>query len=190
MACNLTKGFLLDCLEGAGGALEIFLANYDAFSGGITFDATTGEIEDLPTGTVYRYQPLKNSVTFAEVPTNSLENGTSFVAQSLTFRLGGLDQTKRTEIDILRKARVVAFVRLTRQRANGHNYILMMGRASGAFLTGGNFSSGAALGDFNGYELTLTADEFAMAEFLEDYTTVPFDNFSDVTVSPAYTVVS
>lgn len=189
MACNLTKGFLLDCIEGQGGVSEIFLANYSAFETGVTEDVTSGEIDGLPTATVFRYQPLKNSANFTDNVATSQENGTSFSTQTITFRLGQLSQSKRNELDILRKARVVAFIKLN-NLVSGKNQILMFGRRNGLFCTAVNGQSGSALGDFFGYEVTLTGEEVEMADVLEAYTTTPFDNFVDITVDPAYTVVS
>lgn len=183
MACDLTKGFLLECLEGVGGAKELFIVNWEDVSGGITFDATTGEIDDLPVATLYRYQPLRNSITFTDTGTQSVENGTVFYAQSLVARLSGMDAIKRKELEILGRAKVAVFIRLFNDK------IVMMGRTDGAFASI-NWQSGAAKGDFSGPEITFTAEERVPAEYLEAYTSLPFDNFPDITVSPAYTVVS
>jgi hypothetical protein len=57
-------------------------------------------------------------------------------------------------------------------------------------LSTGQAAAGQARGDFNGYEITMTADEPLPAEKLENFTSVPFDNFADITVSPAYPGVS
>jgi hypothetical protein len=42
----------------------------------------------------------------------------------------------------------------------------LMGLDQGADVTGGTVSSGAAMGDFNGYSLTFTAMEVSPANFL------------------------
>jgi hypothetical protein len=184
MACLLTQGFTTDCLEGIGGVKEIFFQNWEDFNGGITFDGTTGEIDALPTATLYRYVPLKNSASFTETPTPSAENGTLFYAQSVTLRLGKLDATKRKELNLMVRAKLVCFVRLF------SNQIVIVGRQSGCFLTGGVWQTGQANGDFSGYEIVVSADEVLPGEFTEAYTSQPFDNFAGITVSPAYSVVS
>jgi hypothetical protein len=61
MACNLTKGFTLDCNEGIGGVKEIFFQKWSNFATGVTIDGTTGVIDGLPTSTIYRYQPNRNT---------------------------------------------------------------------------------------------------------------------------------
>lgn len=180
MACNLTQGFTTDCLEGLGGAKEIFLANWAEIDGGITIDGTTGMIDGLPTFTLYRYVPLKNSIEWNEVPTPNAENGTLYYANQLTFRMGGLSADKRKEFALLAKAKLVAFVRLYSDK------IVCLGREQGLFLSGGQWGSGKALSDFAGYEFQLSSDQASPCEYLEAFTTNPFDNFVTVTVSPAY----
>jgi hypothetical protein len=184
MPCLLTSGFTSDCLEGAGGVKEVFFQNWEDFSAGITFDGTTGEVDALPEATLYRYVPLKNSASWSDAAVPSQENGTLFFTQTITLRLSGLSMAKRNEILNLSKAKVIAFVRTMQDQ------IWIIGRQTGLYLSTGTSGTGAARGDFNGYELTMTADEPLMAEKLEAYTSVPFDNFADITVSPAYPGVS
>lgn len=184
MACNLTQGFLTDCLEGIGGVKELFLVNWENVNGGITFDGTTGEIDDLPTATLYRYVPLRNSGVWGEVPTPSRENGTLFYAQSVAFRIGALSAAKRKEFNLLARAKVAIFVRLASDK------IVMAGRQNGMFLDTSNWGSGAAAGDFSGYEFTFVSEEPLPAEYTEAYTSQPFDNYPDITVTPAYSIVS
>ena len=43
-------------------------------------------------------------------------------------------------------------------------------------LSAGTSSSGTAMGDLNGYDLTFTGAESAPAFLVESYTTTPFDN--------------
>lgn len=180
MACNLTTGFLTDCLEGVGGAKEVLLANWDAFETGVTYDGTTGMIDALPEATVYRYLPLRGSLSFTQDATNSVENGTSYIAQNITFKLSGLSAAKRKEFDTLRKAKMAVFVR------TAQDLIVFLGRTEGAFVTVLKEATGAAKGDMSGYEVTLVAEELEYGRYLEPYTTNPFDNFVDITVSPAY----
>jgi len=112
MACLLTQGFTTDCLDGIGGAKEILLANWSYFEDGIELGGTYGQIDVLPTATIYRYVPVKNSLVFGEVPTPSQENGTLFYAMSAVFRIAGLTPQKRQEFNLLAQAKVIAFIRL------------------------------------------------------------------------------
>jgi hypothetical protein len=49
-------------------------------------------------------------------------------------------------------------------------------------LSAGSYQSGKAKGDLNGYQITLNAQEPGQPDFLEPYASVPFDNFTGITV--------
>jgi len=180
MSCELTRGFLLECNEGVGGVKEVFLANWIDFQANITEDAN-GLIDGLPTATIYRYQPNRNTGAVTITPTPNLENGTLYYVQAVEFTLGKLDNDKKKELELLSKAKVAVFVRLYDDK------IMMVGRTDGAFLTAGTYQSGKAKGDLNGYTLTLTAEEPAQPYFLEQWSVYPFDNFvGSITVEEPY----
>lgn len=183
--CLLTQGFLLECNEGVGGVKEIFIANWEQFASGVTFttDPLTNIsiITALPDVELFRYQPNRNTGALTVTPTANLENGTLYYVQAVELTLGKLAPDKKYELELLSKAKVAVFVRLY------DDQIVMVGRTDGAFLTAGTYQSGKAKGDLNGYTLTLTAEEPNQPDFLEEYTTYPFDNFgAGVTVAPPY----
>lgn len=179
MPCLLTQGFLLECNEGVGGVKEIFIANWETFSAGVTF--TGNIITALPDVVLYRYQPNRNTGGVTTTPTPNLENGTLYYVQAVELTLGKLDPDKKAELELLSKAKVAVFVRLY------DDQIMMVGRTDGAFLTAGTYQSGKAKGDLNGYTLTLTAEEPNQPDFLDDYTVYPFDQFgAGVDVVPPY----
>lgn len=176
--CLLTQGFLLECNEGVGGVKEIFIGNWEQFQSGIVF--TTGIISTLPTADLFRYQPNRNTGAVTVTPTPNLENGTLYYVQAVELTLGKLAPDKKAELELLSKAKVAVFVRLY------DDQIMMIGRTDGAFLTAGTYQSGKAKGDLNGYTLTLTAEEPNQPDFLDEYTTYPFNNFPTITVEPSY----
>ena len=180
MACDLTKGFTLGCLEGIGGVKEILIANYDDFTSGITYGGTNGEVDGLPTATIYRYVPFRNSGSYVETVQKNLETGTLFFSQEIQWTFGKLSQDMRNEFLNVAKAKFIAFVR------TNDDQILLVGAGEGAQLTAGTVQSGAQKADLMGYQVTATAEELAPAVHLEPYTSVPFDNFVGITVSPAY----
>lgn len=184
MACELTTGFTLGCLEGIGGVKEVFIANWDDFDSGITFDNATGEIDTLPTATIFRYVPFRSSASYIETPQKNLENGTLFFEQKVGWTFGKLSQDKRNEFLNLAKAKCIIFVRTF------DDQILCVGYGSGAFMTEGSVQSGQQKADLMGYQVMFTAEELEPASHLESYTTTPFDNFGDITVDPPYSVVS
>lgn len=183
MACTLTKGFTLDCNEGIGGVKEIFFQKWSNFATGVVVDGTSAVITALPTTTIYRYQPNRNTGALTVTPTVNLENGTLFYIQTVELTLNKLSPEKRLELESLAKAKLAVFVRLF------DDQIVMVGRTDGAFLTAGTYASGKAKGDLNGYQITITAEEQTQPEFLDQYDPkdeVPFENFAGITVSPAY----
>jgi hypothetical protein len=156
MSCNLTTGFLLSCNDAVGGIKNIYLINHDQVSG---VTVVNGEMT-AATGTVYHYQPNKNTGSVTFNPTVSLENGTVFYTHQLVFTLGKLDVAKRNELEILAKAKVMVFVEMN----DGQTIVL--GYGMGCFMTAGTFQTGTSFGDLQGYQITITADEQYQPLFL------------------------
>jgi hypothetical protein len=175
MSCTLSRGFLLDCNEGVGGLKDIYIGKWQDFASGIVTDVD-GFITDLPTATLYPYQANRNTGGVTIAPNANLENGTLYYTHTIEMTLGKLDNDKKIELENLAKTRVAVFVRLFDDK------IMMVGRNDGCFLTAGTFGSGKARADLNGYQITLTAEEPNQPDFLEQYTTDPFDNFGNITI--------
>ena len=186
MACDLTTGFTLGCLEGIGGVKEVLIANYtdpvsgNDFMSGVTYDAVTGQVDGLPTATIYRYVPFRNSGNYVETVNKNLETGTLFFSQEVAWTFGKLAQDMRNEFLNVAKAKMIVFVR------TNDDQILLVGSTEGSQLTAGTVQSGAQKADLMGYQVTTTAENLEPAVHLEPFTTVPFDNFAGITVSPAY----
>lgn len=150
MSCNLTTGFTLGCNDSIGGIKKIYIGAFSQLTytiGGTPEEVTAG------TGTVYVYEPLKNSASATFNPTVSLENGTIFYTHSVSLSLKNITANKREEIESLAKARVGLFVELN------SGEILAFGTTNGMNMTAGTFQTGAAFGDLQGYQLTFTSDE-------------------------------
>ncbi len=186
MPCALTTGFTLGCLEGIGGVKEVLIANFtdpvsgNDFMSGVTYDAVTGQVDGLPTATIYRYVPFRNSGNYVETVNKNLETGTLFFSQEVAWTFGKLAQDMRNEFLNVAKAKMIVFVR------TNDDQILLVGSTEGSQLTAGTVQSGAQKADLMGYQVTTTAENLEPAVHLEPFTTVPFDNFAGITVSPAY----
>lgn len=178
MACDLTTGFALDCKDGIGGIKEIFLAAHTEVQTNVTIVANV--VTTLGTMTLYRYELPKNTGSFVQTPSIDPNAGTTFWTQVVTAILFKLSTTKNKEIALLAKQRLVVFVR------DQNDNIWIVGRQDSAYLSDATFATGTGKGDLNGVTLGFTAEEKLPAEALSPYTTNPFDNFADVTVSPAY----
>jgi hypothetical protein len=188
MACELTTGFTLGCLEGIGGVKEVLITNYTDpttgadFMSGVTFGGTDGEIDGLPTWTIYRYVPFRNSGSYIETVNKNLETGTLYFSQEVGWTFGKLNQEMRNEFLNVAKAKMIVFVR------TNDDQILLIGSTEGSQLTAGTVQSGQQKADLMGYQVTTVAENLTPAVHLEPFGAgqVPFENFPTITVSPAY----
>jgi len=176
MACELTAGFALDCKETVGGIKAIFLQQLVDFQSGVTVDATSEEIDGLPTASVYQYTLPKHTGNFTEEVASSVENGTIFYTQTVTATFFKLTAARRKQLELVAKNRLVVFVQ------DNNNNIWMVGKVDGAEVTAASTSTGTAKGDLNGYTITFTAEEAHKAYRLESFSATPFDNFASITV--------
>ena len=176
MACDLTAGFALDCKEGVGGIKAIFLQQLVDFQSGVTVDATSEEIDGLPTASVYQYTLPKHTGSFTEEVQSSVENGTIFYTQTVTATFFKLTAARRKQLELVAKNRLVVFVQ------DNNDNIWMVGKVDGAEVTAASTATGTAKGDLNGYTITFTAEEAHKAYRLQSYSTTPFDNFASITV--------
>ena len=183
MSCSLTAGHSLDCKDTIGGIHEVFFVAFDTLENGIT--VTSNEVSDLPDMTLYRYELPKNTGSFTENITSSVENGTVYWEQVLEFTVFELTTAMRVELESLARGRWMVFVR------DRNDNMWLMGRYCSAEVTGGSQATGTAKGDLNGYTVTMTAEEkepaIKVASGLK--TTYWFDTVptGTVTVDPSYT---
>ena len=176
MACELTAGFALDCKDSIGGIKAIYLQQHADFLSGVTIDATSEEVDALPTASIYKYICPKHTGSFTEEVASSVENGTIFYTQTVNATFFKLSALRRKQLDLVGKNRLVVFVQ------DNNDNIWMVGRMDGAEVTAASTATGVAKGDLNGYTITFTAEEKSKAYRLESFTTNPFDNFAGITV--------
>lgn len=168
--CNLTVGFGLGCNDTIGGVKALYFADWADVTAGVDYDNATGQVEVLPTMTIYKYVPHRNTGNWVEETTANLDTGSVFWTSTISASLKELSQTKQVELQNMAYGRWVVFVEDANQN------IWMVGAQEGVLVSGGNGSTGAAKGDLNGYTLTLSAEDRYRAPRLESYTAVPFDN--------------
>ena len=164
MACDITNGRIEECKDSVSGLKSIFIINYDDLdSDDVTYDATDTDLIDTwaPASPInlYKYE-LKGNNSFETNINSSRENGTTFFEQNLAIQL------KRQDIATHKNVKLLAFGRPRIVVRSMTDQFFLMGLDQGADVTGGTVSSGAAMGDFNGYSLTFTAMEVSPANFL------------------------
>ena len=165
MSCDIANGRLEACKDAISGLLNIYFINYgDLELQEVNYDATnTDVIETWPPAarlSLYKYE-LKGANGFEQTIQTSRDNGTTFFEQVLTVQLKKQDPATHKNVKMLAYGRPRIVV-----ETRDHQYFLA-GLDQGCDVTAGTVSSGTAMGDFNGYNLTFTSMEKLPANFLE-----------------------
>jgi hypothetical protein len=153
MACNLTAGIPLACRDNTGGVGNVWITDFANIT---SITSSTGDtITSISgTGTFYEFQLIRTSSQMTETVNASLENGTIFYTQELVLYFAKLEQAKRNILKTLGQSQRLAVV----MSDNNGKYFLL-GQTYGMYVSAGSNVTGKALGDANGYNLTLQAME-------------------------------
>lgn len=158
MACNLTRSRAEACKDTVAGIKKIYFADFGTLG---TITSVDDEITDMTGTTVgavdnsltlFTYE-VKGNNSFETTINASRENGTVFYEQVLNITLKKLTKEDHKELKLLSAGRPHVFV------VDQNDNVFLMGKENGADVTAGTVSTGNALGDFNGYNLTFTAME-------------------------------
>ncbi len=160
MAYDLSLGRLEPCKSFVGGLKAVYFVNWGDATG-YTYDVTdTDEITAVAgTPSAYKYE-LKGANTFTQNVVTSREAGTTYYEQVLELTFKGLTVKTNKELKILAYGRPQVLV----EDNNGN--IFYAGLENGMDVTGGTVVTGGAMGELNGYTLTLTGQEKVPANFL------------------------
>ena len=153
MSCNLAAGITLGCRDNAGGVNRVWITDYENVTGitqnsGSTITAISG------TGVFYEFQLIRTTSEMTETINASLENATVYYTQELVMFFAKLEQYKRNIIKTLAQSFRLAVIF---EDNNGAYFLL--GQEYGMFVSAGSNVTGLALGDRQGYNLTLQALE-------------------------------
>jgi len=158
MACTLTiNGRAFPCKDKIGGIKRVWIKEFAATDWGTI---TAGVVAAGTAIEVFGFELTKNSGSFQQAVTASVENGTVFYSQVIEMTMNNLVAADNVEIGDLLKGRLTIIV----QDVND-NYFAM-GHTTGAEATGGTIGTGTAKGDLNGYQLQFTAEEAIPAPFV------------------------
>jgi hypothetical protein len=181
MSCEVANGRLEPCKDAVGGIDAIYFINFGDYdyTTGVTYTVGTDTVSAVTGVTnLYKYE-LKGANTFDQVITSSRENGTTFVEQTLTFTLKKQDATTHKNVKLLAYGRPNVVVR------NRNGQYFLAGIEHGMELTTANVMNGAAMGDLNGYTLTMVGTEKLLANLVncstEDALATLFDDATIVT---------
>lgn len=170
MSCSITSGITLGCKDSQGGIEYLYIAdlpNYDTITTDVDGKITSLDDDGTPVSiNFFKYEVPKQTSSFTETITSSVENGTVFYEQAALFIFNKLEAAKRDQIKLLaQNPKLLVVVK----DANGE--FIVVGVTRGAELTAGTRQTGVAYGDRNGGEITLTGYEpdpayFALPEFV------------------------
>lgn len=155
MACPIIQGYEIACRDSVGGVPEVYLteyvnvpqANYTASSG--TISAATCSAGKR----FFTIQLEKENAQYDVKDIVSVENGTLYSEQTLTFTMKKMSASLRNMLRTIAQNRLHIIVK------DGNGTYWWMGLVNGADLTTNDGTTGKALGDMNGYTLTFTAKE-------------------------------
>ena len=162
MACDITLGRLEPC-KTVGGLKAVYFINWDnTLYGNKTLDGdheitgfTLGEGVTIP---AFKYE-LRGANNFDEANEVSKENGSSFWTATGTIALKNQDVITRKQMKLLSLGRPIVLT-------EGYDgFFKIYGLENGCDVAV-NTVSGAGMGDLNGYNLTITAQESSPAYFV------------------------
>ena len=170
MACDLTLGRLEPCKDSVGGIESLTFLNYQEYvvteAAGVITAMTDNDGTTPPTGYRYICRGATNSLT--QNINTSRDNGTTFIQQDIAATFKKMSAASNEEFMLMIYGRPLVIV----EDYNGTRW--MCGVEWGCDVTGGTAVTGAAMGDLNGYTLTLSGMERKFAPQLDDTTYATF----------------
>lgn len=157
MSCNLTSGRIVPCRNKSGSIKEVLFADFGTLG---TITESAGLISALSGTPSFFSYDVRGTSNLDTVVTSSRENGTTFYTQTLTLQLQYYDRATSEQIKLLAVGRPHIVV------VDADDNYLLVGRVNGADLVTGNFTVGANMGDFNGFNLTFEALETQPPAFI------------------------
>lgn len=159
MACDITAGRLEPCKNTIGGLRNVYFINFDDDA----FTVANGEVTGLDIGVTaaYKYELRADGNNFEESFASDKNTGVTLFTQNVSLVLKKQDLQTNNEVKLLAYGRPHVIV----EDYNGN--FRVAGITEGADVTGGSIVTGGAKADFNGYNITLTAEEAEPAPFLD-----------------------
>jgi len=171
MACDISNGRIEECKSSVSGIKACYIINFDKLnSDTVVYSTELGKEDEIETWVpiddsaplnLYKFELKSNSNSFIQAIESSRDNGTTFFTQTLVINLKKQDVVTTKNVKLLAYGRPRIVVRSMTDQ------FFLVGLDQGADVSAGEISTGAALGDFNGYSLTFTAQEELPANFVD-----------------------
>ena len=197
MACDITRGRLIDCKDTIGGLKAIYICKN--YNNNISAVATINTTEMTTAGfatwsgqsgsatTVFKYDLVPNLSSMTVNINSDNANGTAFFEQTLSVVLQKIDHDMTNELRLMAYSRAQIFVQ------DQNDNVFLLGIDNGCHVTGGTVITGTAMGDQNGYTIEWAAQEKNAliqlpASSGPSTTDYPFDGLSDADAALTITV--
>lgn len=162
MSCIITQTQSRACNDSQGGSGVLYLATSDMITGKPT--VVDGEVTAITMASTYKfktYECAEGIINFDQKSTTDPKTMGSQVEQTVVFNIPKGNNVKRNELDIFRKANLVAIVKDN----NGVYWYLGYANYLNAEI---QFGSGTAYTDLNGATVTLKGIEPVLAYTVDD----------------------
>lgn len=154
MSCNFNS-ITFGCRDNAGGVAKVWITESENIVSLTKTSADTiTSISGLTGTTFFEFELIRTTSQLTETVNASLENATVFYQQELVMFFAKLEQYKRNVLKALAQNFRLAVIL---EDNNGQYYLL--GEEYGMFVSAGSNVTGLALGDRQGYNITLQALE-------------------------------
>ena len=199
MACDITRGRLIDCKDTIGGLKAIYICKN--YNNNISAVATVNATELTSAGfatwsgasggatTVFKYDLVPNLSSMTVNVNSDNANGTTFFEQTLSITLQKIDHDMTNELRLMAYSRAQVFVQ------DSNDNVFLLGIDGGCYVTGGTVVTGTAKGDMNGYTIEWGAEERNAIVQVKptlgaSQTKYPFDQLTDVLASAAILTIT
>lgn len=154
MSCALTTGRALSvCRDNVGGIKAIYVGDGDSIS---SMTASAGAISAITLAAgkfFFKYDLPKGLSQVTETTTGSRANGTRFTTTEVSVVLHKQDTATRNELKLLAGSRFYCIVQTQ------NNDFWFIGKENLCEISTKTAVTGTAMGDMNGYNLTISAEE-------------------------------
>tara|TARA_Y100001972_G_scaffold79245_1_gene96259 strand:+ start:14253 stop:14852 length:600 start_codon:yes stop_codon:yes gene_type:complete len=163
MACDITRGRLIDCKDSIGGLKAIYISQRFCNNISAVANITGTEMTDAGFAnwssanasvvTVFKYDLVPNLSSMTVNVQSDNANGTAFFNQTLSITLQKIDHDMTNELRLMAYSRSQIFVQ------DENDNVFLLGLDGGCYVTGGTVVTGAAKGDLTGYTIEYGAEE-------------------------------